>query len=251
MVLGVRFDSFDMVTALSKASEYLLSGHKPALVYTPNPEMLILATKYDVFKKVLNTSDINLCDGMGIYLASFGSLPRVPGADFAEALMIAASKKGKRVFLLGTKSDKILSHAVDYLKNNIPGIQIVGTATGPDVAINESGNIVLDEIENQALIATINDCAPDILLVAFGQMKQELWLNTYCMQCRSLKLAMGVGGTLDYWAGNVKRAPLFFRRIGLEWLWRLSQQPSRINRIINAVLIFSIYIIKDLWKRKK
>jgi N-acetylglucosaminyldiphosphoundecaprenol N-acetyl-beta-D-mannosaminyltransferase len=91
---------------------------------------------------------------------------------------------------------------------------------------------------------------PDVLFVAFGMGKQEKWINENLRKLPSVKIVMGVGGAFDYISGVISRAPLFLRRIGLEWLYRLARQPSRIKRIFNATVVFAYFLIKNKITKK-
>jgi len=115
-------------------------------------------------------------------------------------------------------------------------LKIVGAESGGEITNPKDTDI--------DLINRIKELKPKILFVAFGHVKQEKWIFYHLDQLPSVKLAIGVGGAFDYISGNVRRAPEFMRRIGLEWLFRLIQQPSRWKRILNAVIVFPFLIIK-------
>jgi N-acetylglucosaminyldiphosphoundecaprenol N-acetyl-beta-D-mannosaminyltransferase len=87
--------------------------------------------------------------------------------------------------------------------------------------------------------------APELLLVAFGHPKQEMWIARHLPDLPSVKVAVGIGGTLDYWSGAKKRAPQFLRSLGLEWFWRLMQEPKRWRRIFDAVVVFPSLVLWD------
>ena len=163
-------------------------------------------------------------------------------------LCALAEKLGNSIFLLGTGSQDVLDKAVIELKKKFANLKIAGTDPGPKINIQypisniKNSNIVDSSrlIRNASadVVSKINATKPDILFVAFGQVKQEKWINEYLLQMPSVKIAMGVGGAIDYISGNVSRAPLFLRKIGLEWLWRLMRQPTRWKRILNATFKF-------------
>ena len=171
-------------------------------------------------------------------------------------LCALAEKLGNSMFLLGTGSQDVLDKAVIELKKKFADLKIAGTDPGPKINIQypmlvpsevERSNIKNSNIVDSSrlirnasadVVSKINATKPDILFVAFGQVKQEKWINEYLLQMPSVKIAMGVGGAIDYISGNVSRAPLFLRKIGLEWLWRLMRQPTRWKRILNATFKF-------------
>ena len=98
---------------------------------------------------------------------------------------------------------------------------------------------------NKQLIRRINNAQPEILFVALGAPKQEIWIYENLKKMPSVKLAMGVGGSFDFISGRIKRAPLIFQRLGLEWLWRLILEPRRIKRIYNATAKFGWVVLKN------
>lgn len=237
LVLGVRVDTLSRNQVLEKA-ELFLRTDKSHKIYTPNPEMLVKAKKDHYFRDVLNGSDINLCDGFGLSL--FSGAPRFSGVDFMLELCRLAEKEGRSIYLLGSGSDFVLVKTMDKLKEKYPKIIIAGFDRGP--TIDESK---IDNEEGNETMQKIIKASPDILFVAFGMGKQEKWIDKYLHKIPSVKIAVGVGGSFDFISGLIQRAPCSMRKIGLEWLYRLYKQPKRFLRIINAVLIFSIFAIKE------
>ena len=117
----------------------------------------------------------------------------------------------------------------------LPGLSVEAAGTG--IRIGEDGVAVSTE-EGRALIEVIRAAAPRVVLVAFGAPKQERWIDRHSAEVPSARIMMGVGGTLDMWAGRFSRAPRLMHRLGLEWAWRLAQQPSRLPRIARATVVF-------------
>ncbi len=231
-ILHVRVDQLSKKDALKKVESFLdETGRK---IFTPNPEMLVDA-QYDVyFREVLNAGDLNVCDGVGIQLVSKGKLKRIPGADFMLDICKLAVKNGKSIYVLGGQNS---AAAANSLKRLFPGIDVAGHHAGPRIRQKtQSGRIALDldEKENNDIITDIVCAAPDILFVGFGHGKQEKWIYEYHSDMPSVKVAMAVGGSIDFIAGTVKRAPLWIRKIGIEWLYRLILQPWRVKRIWKA-----------------
>lgn len=245
-VLGIRIDNLKLEQIRVRAREFLSSGgqHK---IFTPNPEMLVKAVGDAGFKLALNAADLNICDGFGLSLVS--GAPRVPGSDFTVELCRLAAEAGESVYLLGSGSDETVRLAAVNLQKQIPGLAIAGFSRGPTVK-EKNGELTVDEADNVKFLQTINQSGAGVLLVAFGMGKQEKWIGRYLSRTPAVKIAMGVGGTFDFISGQIARAPLFLRKIGLEWMYRLVRQPTRLRRIYNATFVFMFLVIKDFFKKK-
>ena len=241
--MGVRIDIVSKVKALQVIEEFLISGEQ-RLVFTPNPEMLVKAGSDGYFKEILNRGSLNLCDGVGMVFAgrlSGQKISRLPGVDFMVDLCELAEQKKYSIYLLGSLSDEVLKMTSKNLLKKFPELIIAGYDRGPMVADGPGRQMSGD----QAVIDRINEAKPDILFVAFGMGKQEKWLAENLSKMPSVKIGMGVGGAFDYLSGTVSRAPRLMRKIGLEWLYRLLNQPRRFGRIFNATLRFSYLILKE------
>ena len=142
------------------------------------------------------------------------------------------------VFLLGAAPD-VAELAAAKLREKNPQLRIVGTYSGSP-----------SEADAPEILRRINAADPQVLLVAFGAPAQDLWIDRYKADLHHVRVAMGVGGTFDFLAGRIKRAPHIFRSLGLEWLWRLIQEPRRIKRIRNAVVVFPLLVKKSNQKPK-
>lgn len=242
-VLGVRFDGVGWEEAKQTAREFL-RGQKLKYIFTPNPEMLVDAQRDRYFLDTLNTGDLNLCDGFGVRL--FTGLPKVSGVDFAMELCGLLAETGQTVYLLGAASPQVVERARIHLHVRYPNLKIVGTDAGYPITLtaSESGtHLRYDSARHEEVLNRIIMTAPDVLLVAFGHNKQEKWIAEFAHQIPSLKIAMGVGGAFDFWAGTARRAPRWMQRSGLEWLWRLLTEPHRVGRIIKAVVVFPFVFI--------
>ncbi len=236
-ILGVKIDNLSLQEVLEKINQFLDSKNQHYIV-TPNPEFLVAAQKDNQFKEILNLADIACADGTGLIKAAkfFGKrLQRVTGVDLVWVTCELAEQKNCSVYLLGA-GGMIAEQAAENLKQEFPNLKIAGAESG--------GEIVNPKQIDQDLINRINIAKPKILFVAFDQVKQEKWIFYHLDKLPSVKLAIGVGGTFDYISGAVKRAPKFLRRLGLEWLYRLIWEPSRFERIINAVIVFPFLVIK-------
>jgi len=265
--LGIKIDGDTKETALQKVVDFLHGGQHT--IFTPNPEFVVKAQKDEYFKKVLNSSDLNLCDGMGLQI--FTGIKRVPGVDFMLEICRVAGELGMSVYLLGSGSDETVKRTAEELQKKFPSLKISGFDRGP--AIDEqnpthcpspyrggSDTLLFAAVSPpirgrteegvfvagiNSTIQQINQSNPDILFVAFGMGKQEKWIHENLSKMPCVKIAMGVGGSFDFISGKVKRAPLFLRQIGLEWVYRLIQEPRRFVRIFNATAKFTYLALRE------
>ena len=241
-VLGVRIDSLNINEAKQKVRNFL-SSTKQHRIFTPNPEILVKAKKDNYFKDVLNSGDLNICDGFGLSLIS--GVERIPGVDFMLDICRIAEKNNNSIFLLGSGKSEVVEKTSKELKKRFPSLKIAGMSRGPTIKENSQNGIEINHMENYNTIAEINGAEPDILFVAFGMGKQEKWIAENLHKMPSVKIAMGVGGSFDFISGTIKRAPCWMRKIGLEWVYRLIKQPSRFLRIINATITFTYLAFKE------
>ncbi|MDR1735355.1 MAG: WecB/TagA/CpsF family glycosyltransferase [Oscillospiraceae bacterium] len=214
-VLGVRFDAFTMESALDRAKAWLCDP-KPRFAVTPNAEITFAAQKDASLRDTLNAADMVLADGVGVVKAAkrLGRpLPgRLPGVEFAQALLAVMEEKGKSLYLLGGKPG-VARAAADRVKGTHPALRVSGVRDG----------YYEDE---SAVTRHIRECAPDVIFVCLGAPKQEMWMGRN-LENVGPALMLGLGGTVDILAGKTKRAPAIFRRLGLEWLYRVAFHPSR------------------------
>lgn len=226
-ILGVPIDALRHDEALDRIASFLREDGL-SHVMTPNPEMLVHASHHDSFRGLLNRTSLNLPDGAGLLWANRSLPERVTGTD----MMIAVCNKNLgSVFLLGA-APGIAETAADVLQKQNPSLKIVGTYSGSPRAEEED-----------AIVHRINASGATILFVAFGSPLQDEWIDRTKEKFLTVKVAMGVGGAFDFIAGKRKRAPMFLRKIGLEWIWRLIQEPSRFKRIFTAVIVFPIRVL--------
>jgi len=243
--LGVRIDEYTRSEALDLVSTRLQRGES-CRIFTPNAEMLVEAQRNPDFQRVLNTSDLSLCDSVGVSIFARGKVTRVTGVDFMNDLLALADKDEKSVYFLGSQNDSVLKKLVDRVITQYPRVRIVGFDTGPLFSIKDGAITFatdLDAQQNQEVIDTIKRTRPGMLFVAFGHGKQEVWIDTYADHIPHTSVMMGVGGSFDYLSGMTPRAPQWMRKMGFEWLYRLIREPKRFKRIITAVIIFPYYAL--------
>jgi N-acetylglucosaminyldiphosphoundecaprenol N-acetyl-beta-D-mannosaminyltransferase len=199
--------------------------------------MLLAASKDRELRKLLNSSELNIPDGVGVRLAARlrgVRLESMSGIDIAEELLSVAASEGCRVFFLGAKRG-VAEKAAENMRVRYSTLQICGVHHG---YFDKSG------AENVDVLKKIRAAAPDILFVCFGFPAQEKWITDNLASLPSVKLAMGLGGSLDVWSGNIRRAPLLVQKAGLEWLWRTVLEPKR-ARIFLDIPRFLIKALKD------
>lgn len=224
-VLGVGVDSLTGGEAVARAAE-LAAGDRFSYAVTPNPEFILLAKKNAAFRAALNAADLVVADGIGVVKAAkiLGRPLRakVPGIDLAGGLCGALAKSGGRLFLLGAKPG-VAQAAGEKLREKYPGLTICGVHDG---YFKEDGPVIEE----------IRASAADVVFVCLGAPKQELWMAQHGPKTGA-KLMLGLGGSLDVFAGTVERAPEGWQRLGLEWLHRLLREPRRIGRMAKLPLV--------------
>lgn len=220
-VLGVPVDCVDMARTLTAVDE-MVAGGLPRTILAVNPEKVMKAQHDPVLRRALDGAGLLIPDGIGVVYAVrmlWGEhISRVPGAELMPAICGLAAKRGYKVFLFGA-SHEVNEQAVAKLQHRYPGIPIVGHHDG-----------YVDEAQMPHLIDEINVSGAQILFVALGSPKQELWMEKYLPQLHHIRVCQGVGGTFDVIAGRVRRAPAAFRRANLEWFYRLITEPKRALR---------------------
>lgn len=235
-LFGVKFHKVDEESAF-KRFLYLLNKSKYSMIFTPNPEIVMMAQKDLEYKDILAEGDLVIPDGIGIIMASrikkLGLDKRLPGIEMMESILKYCNNAKKSIYLLGSTAENV-ENAANNIQKEYPNIDIKGYHDG-----------FFDENEELRIVDKINEVKPDILFVALGAPKQEKWMYKH-RKILNVKVSMGVGGAIDVWSGAVKRAPKFFRKIHLEWFYRIVTNPKRIKRSF----VLPQFLLKVLLSRR-
>lgn len=210
-----------------------IENNKKSFIVAINPEKILKARKDNDLKSLLNKATYQIPDGIGVIYASKlkrGNIKsRITGIDSMEMLCSLSNEKKYKIFMYGAKKETV-EKAKDALEQKYKGINIVGIMDGY-------------EKDEKKIINAINKSKADIIFVALGSPKQELWI-TKNMNKLCPKIYQGVGGSFDVFSGNVKRAPKWMQKSGLEWLYRLIKDPKRIFRQVKLFKFLLIIIFK-------
>ncbi len=231
-ILGVAVDHVDMKEALARCSGYL-NEEGSHVVFTPNSEIIMMAYHDPAFSAVVNSADLVVADGIGVVYASrILKAPlseRVAGFDLSSRLIQAAADGSHSIYFFGGKPG-VAEQAIENLTKQYPSLRVVGYSDG-----------YFDDEKEKQIIADIQNKKPDILFVCLGAPKQEKWIAEHREELGA-RLILGVGGSLDVWAGVTERAPKAYQKAGLEWLYRLKKEPSRFWRMM-ALPKFALTVI--------
>lgn len=265
-IVGVRVDRVTLVEAAEKIARMVDEGGRHYVV-TPNPEFVVLAQRDREFRQILNQANLAVADGVGLLaaakflgarskfknklvktadlflsglklgwwtLADQGKLDVLPkqvsGVDLVWHLAEMCAKKGYTMSFLGGKGG-VADRAAKCLKRKLPQLKVGRSWDGLEA--------------DKILAGHLPKISTDILLVAFGHPNQEKWIMRNLKRL-DVKVAMGVGGAFDFLAGQPRRAPLSFRRLGVEWIWRLIKEPRRWRRILTAFPYFPLLVF---WRK--
>ena len=235
-ILGLNFDDVTMEEALA-IGEGFLDGDRPAVVVTPNAEIGYDAARDPEFCVLLNRADLMLPDGAGVVLAAkLRKTPlkeKVAGIDFARNMLDVFARRGTKLFLLGSRPG-VAEQAAEKMKELAPGLEICGTADG----------YFKDETP---VIEQIKASGAQAVFVCLGAPKQEKFMLDHRDELPAVRLMAGLGGSLDGFAGNVKRAPDWMIKTNLEWFYRLCKEPSRIGRMTRLPK----YVLKAATSKKE
>jgi N-acetylglucosaminyldiphosphoundecaprenol N-acetyl-beta-D-mannosaminyltransferase len=235
-VLDVKIDLIDKKELLQIVKTNIEKDKKTE-IFTVNNEFLVDAQTNHKFREILNSSDINIIDSTGVVwaLKKQGiSAERLPGADMLLDICELCAEKKFKIFLFGS-INSAATRTANVLKLKYPNIQIAGIIENIDIN---------PEKVDEEIVRQINQTRPDIIFVALGAPRQEIWIRNNKSKLHT-KIFMGVGGTFDYVSGLIPRAPSVMRELGLEWLFRLIIQPSRYKRIYKALVTFPSLVRKS------
>lgn len=233
-ILGVEVDMVTISQAADKIISFLKED-KVHTVYTPNSEIIMEAYRDPEFGKILNEADLMTADGIGVvYASKYLKKPlkeRAAGYDIAKLLLQKLNYTDHKLYLFGGKPG-VAELAMNNMKKEYPQLNIVGSRNG-----------YFSPEENDDIIKEINESGADLLFVCLGAPRQEKWIHDNKDKLK-VKVAMGVGGSIDVFAGTVQRAPDFFCKTGLEWFYRLMKEPWRAKRMMDLPR-FAITVAKE------
>lgn len=242
-VLGVDISPYSRKEFFSIIEERLRDqepGTPPLFIVTVNPEMVIQSITDRTFRQILASSGMNTADGVGISWAVkllYGKkIERITGSDSLGKICTVSACQGQAVFLYGA-APGVAEKAATVLKQRIPALYISGTYSPPSTDLNLED--LPEETSNQLREA-------GVIFVALGAPAQEKWIYNNLHKLPNCKVIVGVGGSFDFVTGNIKRAPSWMCRIGLEWVYRLWLQPSRWRRMLKLP-VFAMNVVLLRW----
>lgn len=242
-ILGVNIDNITEEEVAIRTKELIEKSNKSCkLIVAPNVEFIMQAQKDKEFFDILQKAELATPDSIGVIIG--GKLQkkpfkqRIPGQAYFRKILETSEKEGWTIYLLGGKGDIPLK-TKQNVEKIYPNLKIVGYHEG-----------YFEKDSEEDVIKQINKLQPNILFVALGAPRQEKWIAKNQSKLK-VDVAAGQGGTFDYEAGNIKRAPKWIQKIGMEWFWRLILQPSRIKRMsVLPVYLLKIIFTKDITKSK-
>lgn len=229
-LFGFNIDSYSFDEAVNRA-KILIDGKIVSQVVTINPEMFEYANKDNEFSNIIQEAEMVIPDGVGVKIAlqvNGHKVNRIPGIDFAKKLLEESAINNIPVAIIGAK-EEVITKAIENLQEQINGLNIVYYHNG---YFNNDEDIYKDLLQK----------SPKLILVAMGAPRQEKFIYNAKKKLNPA-LMIGIGGSLDVWSGNIKRAPRIFQTLGLEWLYRTITQPERIKRIFPTLPLFIIKAI--------
>lgn len=242
-ILGIKVDRVGMSETIARIEKFITDGI-PRIVITPNVDHLIKARKDSDFKRIYDSADLSVPDGVPLlWAAKFLGTPlveRVNGTDLFEALCARAAGTGYRIFFLGA-APGIAAAAAKTLERRHPGLQVVGTYSPPFDFLESAA-------ENQKIEDLIRAARPDILFVGLGAPKQEKWIARHRHRLL-VPVSIGIGASFEYVAGCTARAPYWMQRTGLEWLYRIVENPGRYWRRYAEDMAFFPLVFAQRLKR--
>ncbi len=246
-ILGIPIDMITKEDAFA-VFEGLMERPGFDMIVTPNSEIVVNATEDAQLAALIEKAGLIIPDGIGLVYASkilgHDLSERITGIDFLTEILGYLERTGKSVYLLGSKPDvegrgSVAELAANAMRERFPGLIVAGTHHG-----------YFGQDDEAAIVEEINASRADFLCVALGSPKQEKFMDKYRDAFTSTRCGIGVGGSLDVWAGTVQRAPEFYQKHGLEWLYRFIKQPSRLPRMMKLP-VFMLKVIAQKNRRNK
>jgi N-acetylglucosaminyldiphosphoundecaprenol N-acetyl-beta-D-mannosaminyltransferase len=237
-ICGIDFNNVTRAECLEYLSGEAARREGPLFIVTPNVDFIVRAGKDAEFRSLVNAADLSLCDSAIVLRASalLGKRLRgkITGSDASEMLLGLASERGEGAYLLGSR-DETLRLAVGKLRERFPDLKIAGSHNG-----------YFDESDSPALVEEINRSGARYLLIGMGSPRQEKWVERHRGSLENVRFIICIGGLFEVFSGNIKRAPRSMQFLGLEWAWRLYNDPKRLwKRYLVDDLVFFSYLMKD------
>ena len=244
IILGIPIDDLNMTSVMERLERFIQVGRsmqKTHQIVTVNTDFIVKSAHDPELRFLLQEADLATADGMplvwGARLLGVDLKERVTGADLVPALAKTAAEKGYSIYLLGA-GPGVAEKAGKVMQERYPGLKIAGVQSPPFQPIEATDPAIIDEIRA---------AQPDILMVALGNPKQEKWIQRFG-PVLGVPVMIGVGGSLDFIAGVTRRAPDWMQRSGLEWFYRLTQEPKRLwKRYFNDLFVFTWLFARQLW----
>ncbi|MEM0952409.1 MAG: WecB/TagA/CpsF family glycosyltransferase [Cyanobacteria bacterium P01_H01_bin.74] len=202
-------------------------------VVTMNPEMIMQGLKNSLLHQAILSASVIIPDGTGVVWALKRkriAVKRLPGIEFATALLKQAEKNNAGVAIIGAQSE-VLTAAIKQLCKQFENLNVVFYHHG-----------YYSEEEEASIVSNCANAKPKLVLIALGVPRQELWIARYKSFFQGATL-MGIGGSLDVWSGSIQRAPLLFRQLNLEWLYRITTEPWRLKRVYKTLPLFALKVL--------
>lgn len=242
-ILGVPIDNITRDEAGTITENLIKESNKTCkMIFAPNVEFIMMANKDKEFFELLQESSLSTPDSIGVIIGAKlqhkAFKERIPGQSYFRKIIELSNEKGYSIYMLGG-APGIPEKAKENLEKLFPNVNIVGVHHG-----------YISKEEEKEVIKEINTLQPNVLFVALGAPKQEKWIKQHQHELK-VDVATGQGGTYDYEAGRIRRAPVWIQKIGMEWFWRLLREPSRIKRqIVLPIYLFKVLFAKDKTKGK-
>lgn len=243
--MNIWLDNITMAEAVDRIEE-LARGNRPAYVVTPNVDHLIRVENDSVFRDIYGKADLVLADGQPlIWISKLYKTPireKISGSDLFPRLCERAAQSGLKMFFLGA-AEGIAALAAQKLQAKYPGLQVCGTYSPPY-------GFEKDENETTRILQLIHQADPDILILGLGTPKQEKFLKAHLTEL-DVPVSLGLGASLDFEAGNIRRAPAWMSRCGLEWFYRLLKEPRRLFKRYLVDDMKIVWLMFKYWKGRK